>query len=607
MNATLRAPPTALIRVLLVDSEQSACRLIMDLLDMISHARFHVTLVRSFAECRDRLAQNDIDICLLDLSLPNKDSFELLTSANVLWPALPIIVIAEAPTPEQDKRAQSLGADALLEKDKLDPASLERTIRYARHQRKVTANMARHAFLDDRTGLISAGLFRERLDRALAFARRRDHDAAVMVIDLDFEGQREGDVRIIDGAICKIGQKLAGELRETDSLARLSERRLALLAEGMTNLDQTAIVARKVMRRLRSPIEVDGLAVAMTPSMGVAIYPREGGDSQTLLREAEAAMHRALAEGGGRCRFSSEHIDDAANEGMVLAKAFASAFDHRELRLRLYPDIAFAGGMNGLCGEVAWRHPDKGWRLLSATFSAIEDEGLIEGIVNWALASAAEQLLVWERQDVKLRYLSLALPFDCPPTLALLKEAISKQVADKSIPSDMIELDLPLSLIINDARRGGSDLAALKATGVRLAIDSFGDSRFAIDDLQQHAIDRVKLSPRLCAGLADDRRHVATLRALINLGHDLGLNVTAKGARDQRQLALLKRLGCDSVQLSTDLPAMSADAARVWLRTTASSTGDKAPIRPLSPEIIVPSGRPKSNERAKSSPSNTAD
>ncbi len=607
MNATLRAPPTALTRVLFVDRDPSARRLITDLLDMISHTRFHVSWARDPVQGREHLAQTNIDICLLDLSLPNSDGLELLASANVLWPTLPIIALADLPTPEEDKHIQSLGAAALLEKDKLDPASLERTMRYAIHQRRAIANIARHAFVDDQTGLISASLFRDRLERALAFARRRNREAAVMIVDLDFGADVESDSSLVEGAIRKIGRKLAAELRETDSVARLSERRLALLTEGMINLDQTATISRKVMQRLRDPIEVDDLSIAITPSMGVATYPREGGDGDILMREAQNAMHRALTEGGGRCRFSSERADNAANEGLVLAKAFARAFDHRELRLHFYPDIAFAGGMNGLCGEVAWRHPDKGWLLLSTTLSAFEDEALIEGIANWTLASATEQLSIWKRQDVELRCLSLAVPFRSPPTLALLKEALEKQVTAKSVPAGMIEFDLPAPLIIDDAKRGCSDLAALETTGVRLAFDGFGDGRFAIDDLRQHAIDSVKLAPSLCAGLTDDRQHVAPLRALINLGHDLGLSVTAKGARHQRQLALLKRLGCNSVQLSTDLPPMSADAASVWLRSTAYSTVDNAPVRPVSPEILVPDGQPKGHGRIKSPPRNIAD
>jgi diguanylate cyclase (GGDEF)-like protein len=574
---------------------------------MIADTRFHIDWARGMTEGRERLAQASFDICILNLANPDGASLELLASTNTLLPTLPIIALAESPTPEQDRQAQSLGAAALLEKDKLDPASLGRTIRYAIHQRKAITNMARHAFVDEPTGLISPALLRERLERALAFARRRDREAAVMIIDLDLECGVELKDSLVDQALRVIGQRLSAELRETDSIARLSKQRLALLIEGTSNLDQIATVARKVMRRLRSPIEIESLPISPAPSMGVAIYPSEGGDGDRLIREAETAMRRALAEGGGCFRFSSERIDHAANEGLVLSKAFASAFGHRELRLRYYPDIALTSGMNGLGCEVAWRHPDKDWLLLGSTFASLEDETLIKGVADWALASAAEQLSIWNRLDINFRHLSLALPFHRSPTLALLREAVMRQLKARAISPEMIELDLPASLIIDDVRRGGSDLAALKATGVRLAFDGFGDGRFAIDDLQQHALDSIKLTPSLCADLPNDQRHVSALRALINLGHDLGLGVTAKGARDQRQFSILKRLGCDSVQLSNDLPPMSADAASVWLRTTGATPADDAPMQPVPPEILVPGVRSKGRERVKAPPRSAGD
>ncbi len=607
MNATLRAPPNALTRVLLVDDDPLSCKLIVDLLDMISQTRFHITRARSLVEGREHLAQASFDIGLIDLSLPDDDGLAFLTSASVLWPSLPIIALSGSPTREKDQQVQSLGAAALLEKDKLDPTLLERTIRYAIHQRNLIANMARHAFIDEPTSLISAHLFRERLERALAFARRRDREVAVMIVDLDFGNSGDIDKNLIDGALHKLGRTLAAELRETDSIARLSERRIGLLIEGLINLDHIATVARKVMRRLRHPIEIDGIPQTIVPSMGVATYPREGGDNEMLIREAETAMRRALAEGGGCCRFSSERIDHAANEGMVLAKAFANAFEHRELRLRFYPNIAFTQNKNGLGCEVAWRHPDKGWQLLSTTLTAFEEEPLIKGIANWAIASAAEQLSIWRRNGSDLSRLSLAIPFHCYPTLPLLRDAVNEQVKARAIPPEMIELDLPAPLIVDDATRGGSDLAALKSTGVRLVYDGFGEGPFAIDDLQRQVIDGLKLAPGLCADLPDNQRQISSLRALINLGHNLGLDVTAKGARHQRQFAILKRLGCDSVQLSTDLPPMSADAAGAWLRTAAAPPVEDAPMRAVPPEIIVPTQRSKEPNHIKSPPNPARD
>lgn len=592
MNATLRAPPTALTRILLVDDDPSDKKLIVDLLDAVPAKRFQIDWARSLAEGREHLAKGRFDICLLDLQLPDGNGLEFLASADLLGLMAPIIVLTSFPSAELDQQALKLGAVAFLEKDKLDPTMFERVVRYAVHQQKIAAGIARQAFRDEPTDLVSKHLYRERLDRALAFARRRDRETAVMMIDLAFDHGGDEDRHLIESALHGIGRRLVSELRETDSVARLSEKRLGLLIEGMRGLDQTANVARKVLRLLRLPVDVDGHPIAFVPSIGVAIYPREGGEGDALMQKAEAAMRHAIAEGGGCCRFGSERFDREAREGMILDKAFKSAFERRELRLRFHPDIALTGGPNGLGSEVAWRHPDRGWLPFGPPLSETDDVMLIKGIVDWALASAAEQLLTWNSDKLALRRLSLALPFRYPPALAILKQAVLEQVSARNVATDQIEIDLPAALVMEDARLGGSDLSDLKTTGVRLALDGFGEGRFAVNDLRQHALDSVKLAPDLCRDLQGDGRHNATLHALINLGRNLGLNVTAKGARDQRQFAVLKHLGCDSVQLSTALPPMSADAARVWLGTTISPPMASEPTRPT-PEILVPDKRPR--------------
>lgn len=609
MTATMRATPIALTRVLLVDGNPSDHRLITDLLDTVPSMRFQIDWARNLAEGLEQLAQSDFDICLLELRLPDGDGLELLSSADVLGRMLPIIVVTRLQSAEQDRQALALNAAGFIEKDNLDPTMLERTIRYAVHQRKTATRIAKQPFLDQPTGLISAQLYRERLDQALAFARRRGCETAVLMIDLAFQKQGDGKEKqaLVDRVLRAAGQRLAGELRETDSVGRLSEKRLGLLIEGMNGPDYAAAVSRRVMRLLSEPIRIDGQLITLVPSIGVAVYPLEGGESELLMRRAESAMRRAIAEGGESCRFGSKRLDNKAREGLILEKAFRSAFERRELRLRFYPDIALTGGQNGLGSEVTWRHPDRGWLSFGPPLSSTDDTKLIKGIADWALASAAEHLLAWNRESLKLRRLSLALPLHHSSAITLLRHAVQKQIIRRKIDADQIEVDLPAAMICESVTRGGADLRALKETGIRLAADGFGREPFAIRDLQQAAANSIKLAPNLCRNLPSDDKHLALLRAIINLGHNLGLSVTAKGARDQRQFAFLKQLGCDTVQLSTDLPPMNADAARVWLRAVVSSPIAFHPMHSASPETLVPKKPPYRQAPMNSPPPNASD
>ena len=592
MNATSRAPSTALIRVLLVDNDLGDRKLVTDLLDQIQGTRFLIEAVGALTDGRDRLEHARYDVCLLALNLPDGDGLDLLASMEVLGPTLPVVALADCASIEQDRRALALGASGFLDKNQLDPATLERAVRYGIHQHEIAAGLARQALRDEATGLISPALYRDRLDRALAFARRRDREVAVMMIDLAFDPKLERDDRLTDAVLAKVGKQLAGELRETDSIARLAERRLGLLIEGMRTPNHAAMVAKKVLRRLRTGFDVEGRAIDLVPSMGIAIYPREGGEGDLLLRRAESALRQALAEGGGCCRFSSERIDHEARAEMVQEKAFAAAFERRELRLRFHPEVHFGAGRTGLAGEVFWRHPDQGWLPLDARLAVSDDETLIKGIVDWALAAAAEQLLAWEQRGLKRPRLTLSMPFRRRPTLALLKKAVLAQVTPRQIAADRIELEIAEDLVLADIRHGFSDLAELKATDVRLALDGFGQGRVAIQDLGSDVLDSVRLAPGLCRRLAEDDRAKTLIRALVNLGHDLGLSVTAKGARDHHQFALLKQLGCDALQLAAALPPMNAAAAASWLRTRPPGLEGKVPTRAArSPEIIAPGDR----------------
>ncbi len=602
MTAALRAPSTRLIRVLLVEDDPIDHRLVVDLLDQVPMVRFLIDCARNLADGLDRLTRATFDVCLIDLSLPDGDGLDLIASADTLGLTLPMIALTGSPSFEQDQRALVLGAAGFLEKDKLDPPTLERLIRYTIHQRKITASLVRHAFIDEGTGLISAGLYRERLDRALAFTRRHDREFAVMMIDLAFEPGLKADDRLIDTALAAVGKRLAGALRETDSVARLSSQQLALLIEGMRSLDHAATVARKVLRLLRTPIDVDDHAVILTPSIGIAVYPREGGEGDALIRQTEAAMRRAIDEGGGCYRFASERLDHEAREGAILEKAFNIAFDHRELRLRFHPEVHQTGRPAGLGGLIFWRHPDQGWLPMDHMLANTDDETLIKGIADWSLAAAAEQILAWQQDGLKPPRLSLAIPFLQRPALAILKQAVREQVEKRHVSPRLIEIDLQEDLVLEDARRGYSDLASLKATGIRLALDDFGKGRTAIQDLRHDLLDGLKLTPELHRDLTGNKLKETRVRALISLGHNLGLDVTARDARDQHLFTLLKQLGCDVIQL-TALSPMSADAAAAWLRTMSSET----PLPTARPQILVPKIRSQHQANVKSPPPITND
>ncbi len=587
MNATSPAPSTALFRVLLVDDDPSDRQLVTDLLDAVPTARFLIDWTRNLADGLDQLRNAAFDICLFDPHLPDGNGLDLLASADVLGLMLPMIVLTNEPSVQQDHRALSLGASAFLDKGKLDPSMLERVIRYAVRQQKIAGGLARRILVDEATGLISATLYKDRLERALVFAHRRNSEVAVMLIDLAFAADQHDGNCLPNAVLANCGRRLAGELRETDSIARLSEHRLGLLVEGIHSLHHAATVARKVLRKLREPVVIEGRTIEINPSMGVAIYPREGRDGDHLMRQAETAMRRVITDGAEWCRFGSERIDFEAREGMVIERAFGIAFERRELRLRFHPEVYLKGHQNSLACEIFWRHPDRGWLPLDSSLAETDEEVLIKGLADWAFASAGRQLKAWDKEGLKPKRLSLALPFCHRLALAPIEQAVRDQVQSEGFAPDRIVLDLQENLIATDTRRSNADLMSLKATGIRLALDGFGHGQIAFQNLCHGVLDSLKLAPDLYQELPGAASSERLIQALIDFGHGLDLMVSAKGARDQRQFALLKRLGCDAVQLSA-FPPMSAEGATAWLHAIAEkpATSGAGPLP--APEVFVP-------------------
>ncbi len=585
MNPQARAPTNELTRVLLVEDDPLDQRLISDLLDSALGTRFLIDWARTLEEAQDRLQQGRFDVCLLDLHLPDGDGLDLLASVEARGLMLPTIVLSGGASAELDHRAMALGASALIDKNALDGKSLERTIRYGIHQRKMTRGLARSVLEDEATGLISQTLYRDRLERAIAFARRNDRQVAVMLIDLAVLPAAEG--RNSEAALAAAGRRLATALRETDTIARIADRRLALLIEGMRRLEHAALVARKILRLLaEAPAEVDGEPPApapWTPSIGVAVYPSEGINGDTLMRRADAAMRLAMAEGGGRCRFASERIEHEAREGAILEKAFREALARRDLRLRFHPEMHLTRRGAGLAGDVFWRHPSRSWLPIAAGLAHGEENRSTAEIVDWTLAAAAERLAAWDEAGLKRATLSLTCPFSEPSVLAVLERAIRERIVAEGIAARRLEFDLPERLVLGRGKEGARDLAALKATGVRLSLDGFGSGEATIQKLRLDLMDGLKLAPSLYRHLPGDERSETFLRAIIGLGRDLDLCVTAKGARDQRQFALLKRLGCDAIQLRGVFPPMSARAATSWLRAPYADAPDSVKPRPAAP------------------------
>lgn len=568
------------IRLLLVEDCHDDHRLLCDLLDAVADVSFAIDWAKDLTSGRDRLENGRFDVCLIDHQLPDGDGLCLLETAAIRGLPAPMILLADRGSADLDRRAMTLGAAGYLDKNRLDPVLLERTIRYAIQYQRLREEFARGMLRDDSTGLITPVLFRDRLARALAFAARRKSLVAVVVVDVacdagDIDSERREQRLVIQA------KRLNHHLRATDTACRLTDQHVALVLEGLGSADDAALATQKVLDRLAAPFACNDDTVIAKPVAGIALFPEDCGDIDTLLRQADAAMRQARTEDGHRYRFGSERVDRQVKRQFLLGNDLRKALDQNALTLRYRPLVHVADTKISLSAEVYASPPDSRHIEAAQFLSIAHDPSLIEAITDWILRAAVAQLLAW--RDHGFGKIDLALPFVSKRAadIPILERSIRRHLSSVPIDPGQIEIDLDQDLVISDLASGNRGLAALKTTGVRLALDGFGRNEASLHNIEGDLLDSLKLSSDLYRNLPGKASHETLLKAVISLGHDLDLRVVANGARDEHQFAFLKNAGCDAIKLQTPRSSLSADMFTNWLQK------NKRPVISEHPRIVA--------------------
>jgi diguanylate cyclase (GGDEF)-like protein len=568
------------IRVLLVEADEADFRATSALLNAAPHLEFTVEWARDLETGLAGLRAGGFDFCLVDPALPDGDGLELARAAQERGCRAPIVMLSSASTLELDLRAMALGVADLLDKKRLDATGLGRTVRYALARQRHADQLSRLAQYDELTGLANRSLFQDRLERALAWARRNDRLVAVMILDLngfkavnDRLGHAAGD-----RLLAIMAQRLTGRLRETDTVARPGGDEFAILIENLAKPEHAALVARKLLDTVAPPATVDGEEVVVTASLGVAVYPRDGEDGAQLLREADRAMYRAKAEGGNLCRFSSDQLERRVQRGALLETDLRRGLEQGEFTLHYQPQVTLTPGALGISAQLRWRHPQLGLIGPERFLSLAEDNGLLEAITGWLFEAACSQARRW--RDQGLERVHLALPLLSRQQLAWsgLSARLGTSLSGAGLAAVSLEIELREELLLNDADAGGNALAALKDLGVRLALDGYGSGPTSLRGLQLGVLDTLKLARELHQDVPADAQRSAVVAAIVALARELGLRVVAEGVDRQEQLACLRRYGCDAVQAFMSCPPLPAEACTSWLRqASARRTGNRDP------------------------------
>ena len=438
-------------------------------------------------------------------------------------------------------------------------------------ERRATVDAAEQishlAYHDALTGLPNRQLFLDRLELAVHTAHRGGHRLAVFFLDLDrFKvindslGHGVGD-RLLQ----MVARRVRGLLREDDTVTRLGGDEFTVLAPQIRSETDAITVARKIREVLKQPFVIDGRELFITTSIGISLYPNDGENAETLLRNADTAMYRAKAQGRDIYQLYTASMNARALEQLTLENALRGAMGRGEFVVHYQPVVdMMSGRIEAMETVLRWRHPELGILLPSNFIVLAETTGLIVPIGEWVLRSACAQMREWQAQGygglraaVNLSVRQLQHPE--------LVATVSRILDDTELPPSALELEITESIATQSDGGAIQKLRELKRLGVRISIDDFGTGYSSLSALRLFPVDALKIDQSFVRDITVDPNDAAIASAVIALGRSLKLTVIAEGVETEQQLAFLRRQRCDAWQGYLFAQPASAEECEVVL------------------------------------------
>ncbi len=586
--------------ILVVDDNANKRTAIASVLEGLQQ---NIITVDSGREALRSLLDHEYAVILLDVQMPGMDGFETaeLIRSRALSEYTPIIFVTAYTHAETDMlRGYSLGAvdfiftpiipEILQAKVSVFIELFHKTQLLKRHEEHLealveqrtgalTAEIAERiqaqerlqhiAHHDSLTGMPNRILFVERLKQILSRGRWHNRSLAVLFFDLDrFKiindtlGHEAGD-----HLLKMVGERLLLCVREGDTIARFGGDEFAAFLDDIASPDDVAPIIREFLHALASPFVVDGHEFFISASIGISLYPNDGTDAKTLMKNADIAMYRAKQQGGNSYQFYRMDMNIHALQRLELETALRHALERKEFVLHYQPQFDLEKGhIVGFEALLRWQRPGWGLLLPMEFISVLEETGLIIPVGEWVLYTACIQHQAWRTTVLPSLRMSANISGrqfdenDLPETIRRIKKATH-------IEGISLELEITESVLMKSSQPVIGILQEISAMGIRFAVDDFGTGYSSLSYLKRFPINILKIDQAFVQDITNNPDDAAIVRAIITMAHSLGMKTIAEGVETREQFEFLQSQGCDFGQGYYFSPARSAEEMRSLLET----------------------------------------
>jgi diguanylate cyclase (GGDEF)-like protein/PAS domain S-box-containing protein len=406
------------------------------------------------------------------------------------------------------------------------------------------------AYYDALTGLCNRSVLVQRLKQEITYAHRRNRRAAVLFIDLDnFKwvndtlGHSAGDK-----LLKTVAERLQGSVREEDTVARLGGDEFVMVLADQEPGDNLTAGLERILAAVALPVPLDGGEVDVSCSIGVSLYPDDGSDAETLIKNADVAMYRAKELGRNNFQFFERHMNVRVNERMDLQKSLRRAFDHEEFFVHYQPQFSLDSGIVVAAEAlVRWIDPRLGAVPPDRFIPLAEDSGLIVPLGEWILRQACAQMQAWTEAGLDVQRVGVNLS-SRQLRGADLANRVQSVLTETGLDPSRLELELTEGMLMQQGDAAIAMLHALKEMGVALTIDDFGTGYSSLSYLRRFPVTRLKIDRSFVRGIVTDTYDAAITQGIIALAHGVKLGVVAEGVETREQLRVLHESGCDEAQ-----------------------------------------------------------